>query len=664
MNYFAAKPAQETASVLLSRSEMWFKHLYSNGYYDKIRASWMAYHGAYYGEGHSITFGGEQGEFSQMAVNHYRNIADLMCTMITNVRLNFRARASNSDSKSIIQTDLANGLLDYYVRQKRVEKYIHDAVKQAVVLATGYVKMEWNATSGDIYDYHPETGAPIYEGDIEFSNLEPFDVMFDPNKSSSHSHEWVLCRSFKNKYDLAAKYPEYKEKIEKLATKTDFLDYRSMGDMLSKHESDEVPVYEFFHKKTEAMPEGRYLLFLSTDIILIDMPMPYRRLPVYRISPSDILGTAFGYTPMFDLLPLQDALNALYSTVLTNQHTFGVQNIYVPRGADIQLKALEGGLNIIEGNSGQGKPEPINFTQTPAEVFSFIQMIEKKMETISGMNSVVRGDPEASIKSGSAMALVQSMALQFISGLQTQYVFMVEDIGMGIIELLRDFADVPRIALIAGESNVSYVRTEFTGDDLASIDRVIVDIGNPIAVTTAGKMQMASELLQYGIIKTPEDYFTVLNTGQFSSFIEDSQRQNNFVKRENEKMLRGEYVPVLATDSHMYHIRKHKAILDDPDMRDPNSPAVQQVLNHILEHIEMLRTTDPGLLSIMQEQPLGPANGTPPNPENMMMNPNMSAAPEGGAVDPNVMQPGQPQMPNMPELPEGAMQVNSPIPQG
>jgi hypothetical protein len=87
------------------------------------------------------------------------------------------------------------------------------------------------------------------------------------------------------------------------------------------------------------------------------------------------------------------------------------------------------------------------------------------------------------------------------------------------------------------------------------------------------------------------------------------------------------------------------------------------VLNHILEHVEMLRTTDPGLLSILQEQPLGPVNGTPPNLENMIANPNMSAVPEGGVVDPNIMRPGQPQMPNMPELPEGAMQVNSPIPQ-
>ena len=660
-SYFAAKDAKETASVLLSRADTWFKHLYSNGYYDKIRASWMAYHGAYYGEGHNVTFGGEQGEFSQMAVNHYRNIADLMSTMITNVRISYKARASNSDSKSIIQTDLANGLLDYYVRQKRVEKYVHDAVKQAVVLATGYVKMEWNATTGEIYDYHPETNAPIYEGDIQFENLEPFDVIFDPNKGSSAKHDWVLTRSFKNKHDLAAKYPEFESKIKDLATKTDFLDYRNMFDFPAKHESDEVPVYEFFHVRTESMPEGRYMLFMSTDIVPIDMPMPYRRLPVYRISPSEIMGTPFGYTPMFDLLPIQDALNALYSTVLTNQHTFGVQNIYVPRGADIQMKALEGGLNIIEGNTGQGKPEPLNFTNTPAEVFRFIEMLEKKMETISGMNSVVRGDPEASIKSGSAMALVQSMALQFISGLQTQYIFMVEDIGMGIVELLRDFADVPRIALIAGESNLSYVRTEFTGDDLSDIDRVIVDIGNPIAVTTAGKMQMASELIQYGIIKTPEDYFTVQTTGQFTSFVEDSQRQNNFVKRENEKMLRGEYVPVLATDSHMYHIKKHKAILDDPDMRDANNPAVQQVLEHILEHVKMLRETDPGLLTIMQEQPLGPAQGSPPA-DAQGMDPNASMSPEMAAMDPN--QAPLPNMPSMPELPEGAVPPPELIPQG
>ena len=646
--YFAAKPAKDAAGVLLSKANTWFQSLYTNGYFDKVKMSWMSYHGTYYDSSHAISFGGEQGELAQMAVNHYRNIADLTATMVTNTRITYRARASNSDSRSIIQTDLANGLLDYYVRQKRVEHYVHRAVKQAVVLASGFIKMDWNATTGEIFDYHPETGAPIYEGDIEFTNLSPFDVVFDPSKEDSQSHDWVLCRTFKNKFDLAAKYPEYADQIKELSTKSDLMDYRINFTFNTKDRTDDIPVYEYYHKRSEALPDGRYILFLSTDIILIDMPMPYRRLPVFRISPAEIMGTPFGYTPLFDLLPLQDAINSLYSTVLTNQHAFGIQNIYVPRGADVQLKALEGGLNIIEGNSGAGKPEAMNFTSTPAEVFRFIEMLEKKMETISGMNSVVRGDPEASIKSGSAMALVQSMALQFISGLQTQYVFAVEDIGMAIIEMLRDFASVPRVALIAGESNYSYVRQEFVGDDLSTIDRVIVDVGNPIAVTTAGKMQMASELLQYGLIKSPEDYFTVLNAGQFQSFVEDPQRQNNLVKKENESMLKGIEVRALSTDAHMYHIKKHKAMLDDPEMRDPNNPAVQMILNHILEHVELLRTTDPALLSIIQEQPLGPAGGSPPSLNTTAPDVNAGSPPQAAPVDPNAAAPEMPQMPNMP----------------
>ena len=45
---------------------------------------------------------------------------------------------------------------------------------------------------------------------------------------------------------------------------------------------------------------------------------------------------------------------------------------------------------------------------------------------------------------------------------------------------------------------------EFTGDDLTSVNRVIVDVGNPLARTTAGRVEMAEQLLQMGVIKTPQ----------------------------------------------------------------------------------------------------------------------------------------------------------------
>jgi hypothetical protein len=654
--YFAAKEPEKTAANLLAKANGWYNQLHTNGYLIKVRDMWMAYHGAYYASSvnsHKITFGGEQGELVNLAVNHIRNISQHIIRMITNNRPSMEARATNRDYKSIIQTKLANELLDYYLREKRLEKYLERAVEYAVVLGSGFIKMDWNATSGEIFDHNEETNTPIYEGDVQFSNLSPYDVVFDTTKEDQN-HDWVLCRSFKNKFDLAAKYPELKTRIIGLQTKADLYKFRM--DLMTYDETDDVPIYEFYHKRTEALPDGRYLMFLESDLVLMDSPMPYRNLPVYRISPADILGTPYGYTPMFDLLPLQDAVNSLYSTILTNQHAFGVQNVYIPRGADVSFKSLEGGLNIIEGNAQAGKPEAMNLTSTPPEIFNFLKTLETQMETLSGVNSVARGNPEASLKSGAALALVQSMALQFISGLQQQYVQMVEDVGTGLINMLKDFASVPRIAMIAGKSNKAYVEREFNGDDLSQVNRVIVDIGNPLARTTAGKVQLAESLIQYGIVKTPEQYFAVLTTGTIEPITDEGERELILIEGENEKMAQGIKPKALVLDQHALHIKQHKTMLADPDLREDDK-LVGAVLQHIQEHLDMLRNTDPGTLSTVGEKPLGPMGGSAPAPENPGDQVNQSQAPDAqnGPMGQPQDQNAQPGMPAMPQVPPEAL---------
>jgi hypothetical protein len=649
MVYFAADEAEKTAKTLLEKANNWYNGLYSNGYLDRLKSMWAAYHGAYFDSNHRISFGGEQGELSQLSVNHLRNLARHIHTMVVSNRPALQARATNTDYKSQAQTKLANDLLDYYLREKRLEKFLESAVESAIVQAAGYIKMGWNSTSGEIYDYNEELGIPIYEGDVEFTNLSPLNVVFDPTKEDTN-FDWVLCRTFKNKYDISTKYPEFKDRIEGMKTKSELFNFRFDNSPLD--ETDDIPVYEFFHKRTESMPEGRYLLFLDEGLPLMDTPLPYRDIPIYRISPSTIMGTPYGYTDLFDVLPIQEAINVLYSTIFTNQYTFGVQSIYVPRGADINIKSIEGGLNIIEGNSMAGKPEPINFTQTPPEVFNFIRMLESSAETISGVNSVARGNPEASLKSGAALALVQSMALQFISGLQQGYVQLLEDVGTGLINMLKDFADVPRIAMIAGKDNRTYVKTEFKGDDLAQINRVIVDVGNPIAKTTSGKLQIASELIQYGIIKTPEQYMSILSSGRLDAMTDDSQREMLLIKGENEKLTEGEYVPALAIDQHAMHIKGHRAALADTELRQ-NPEIVAMVLRHIEEHIMLLETVKPSTLSIIGEQPLQPAN--PPQgampPENL----NQSAGTPASQVTAPMTTGPLPGMPGLPQVPEGVL---------
>lgn len=597
--YFANRAPEELANDLLHRSQSFYNYLSKNDYLLKVADNWRFYYGLFQDSlylGHKVSYTGEQGELVSLPVNEFRNIAQHIYVMITANRPTMEARAINTDAKSMSQAYLANGILDYYMRERNLEDALKACTEMAVVLGSGFIKMEWNAMAGEPYDFDEETGQYNYQGDVEFTNLSPFDVVFDGTREQ-YNPDWVMVRSFKNRHDLIAKYPELAEKLLSIATKDDYKQYRL--SLWSNDDTDDIAVFEFFHKRTESVPDGRYVLFAAEDVVMMDMKLPYRALPVFRMTPGNIMGTPYGYTPMFDIYPLQEVLNSLYSTLASNLNAFGVQSIYVPRGADISMASLEGGLNVISGNA---PPEPIQLCSTPPELFKAIEMIQKEIETISGISSVTRGNPEASLKSGNALALVQSMSIQYISGLQQSYVKLIESVGTQLINNLKDFAQAPRIAAIVGKYNKTLLK-EFTGEDLSAINRVVVDVGNPLAKTTAGRVQMAEQMLQMNLLKTPQEYFQVINTGKLDSAFEGDLHELFLIKQENEKMMGGQTPLVSPIDQHHVHIKEHRDVLADSDIRE-NPALVRAVMDHIQGHLDALRTVDPELLQILGEQPL------------------------------------------------------------
>lgn len=357
-------------------------------------------------------------------------------------------------------------------------------------------------------------------------------------------------------------------------------------------------------------------MFVGADCVLFDGPLPYRSMPIMRIVPSNEDLSCFGYTVGYDLLPMQEIIDGLYTAAATNLSTFSVQNVMCPRGFDISVESLTGGLNLIEYDKSLGKPEPLNLLLTAGEVYTAIQNIQREMETISGVNSVARGNPESSLKSGNALALVQSMAIQANSGLQQSYTRLLEQIGTQIIEVLQDYATVPRVAMIAGKMQRPYMK-EFSGQDINLIRRVIVDVGNPLSKTLSGKTQMAENYMQLGFIKTPEQYTQVVNTGQLDVMYEADQMELYNIRYENEIMMEGEQPVVAITDSHSLHIKEHRSVLASPESRkDPR--IVTAVTQHIQEHINTLMTANPNVLMMLGQQPIqqqqmpAPQGGQPP----------------------------------------------------
>jgi hypothetical protein len=261
------------------------------------------------------------------------------------------------------------------------------------------------------------------------------------------------------------------------------------------------------------------------------------------------------------------------------------------------------------------------------------------METISGINSVTRGQPEASLRSASSLALIQAQAVQFSSLLQHSYVKAIENIGNGVIQTLQDYAKYPRVAAIVGKSQRAYLK-EFSSKDLLQIGRVAVEVSNALAKTTAGRAEIANQLIQMGLVKNVDQYFTVLNTGRLDSMTEGDQAELLLVKSENEKMMDGTYARALSLDNHALHIQEHKALLADPDLRN-DEQLVEVVLSHIQEHIELLRNTDPGVLAVTRQQALPPLQ--PPMPPQGAPGPQAPQGPtqeamEGAEMIPEAME--------------------------
>lgn len=665
--YFAGLPDEELSGEVIARVRGYFDYLSNSGYLEFAKRSYTSYFGKQpYGGASSmeVTRGGEQGELSYLKVNHYRNIIQHLLNMTTSNRPAPQPKASNTDAKAQIQTELASGIIDYYMRDKKLEKLFRLAAEYALVLDEGFVCMDWNADNGAPIAVDPLTQQPVKEGDMEFYIGTTLDLIRDPSKLNG-KNDWYIVRTFINKFDLAAQYPEKADQI-KAINFSEMERYRYGFIYAGGEQSSEIPVYTFMHKRTPSMPQGRIFKVLEAGIFLGPSgPLPFKNLPVHRMVSSDLLGTIFGYTPARDLLGIQQVIDALYGVVITNQTTFGVQNILVPQGHNLALTQLGGGLNVIEYDTKLGKPEALNLTQTPTEIFNFIQQMEHVMETISGVNSVARGNPEASLKSGASLALVQSMAIQFSSGLQESFGHLLEQVWTGIIEFLQTFPKSKRVAAIVGKSRQMQLK-EFGPEDISSINSVVVDITNPLSKTVSGRLEIARDLLQNGMVSSASKYLGVLATGNLEVLVEEDEKELTTIQSENEA-LRDQSYPVRAviTDCHSKHIREHKAVINTPEARS-NPQLVAAVTQHIQEHIDMLRNVDPILLQIIGEQPAppaGPPQGAPQGPQG----PQQPQPPKGPVSAAAVKRPDQSQAnPNvrMPQMPTNPLTGKKATPNG
>jgi len=651
-DYLFLQSAEDLAEGLHSKSSRLSAHLHSSQIIIRARRLYNYYFNRYFRglDNNKLVAIGEQGEFTGMSINHFRNIIKHLLSILTTNRLQFDCQAESTDVAARDATIIGNEYLNQIFYDRRIDKQIFAAVELGLVMGTSFVSVEWDPFVKLIGQ--DGEGNPVYSGQPKVAYHSIYDVIMDPFQDNSEKQQWMCLREIVNKWDLIALYPDKAEEIKNLPPIADLQWY----DPLYSPEEDHVFIYKAYHKETPSLPSGRMTYFCEGGVILIDSKNPYVNpkaptpnggMPIFIFKPDNYPGSAYGYSISMDIAALQEALNILDSAIITNQDNYAVQNIIVPRESSISQGDLAGGSRLIEYSvvpdvPNGGKPEILQLCATPSEVFSYRKELIQQFEVLSGVNAVLRGQPQASLISGTALALVATQANTFNSTLEANYVRLNEDIAHFVLYITARFQTTEELVSLMGKGKSNEIRS-FKGNDLNPIRQVKVIVGNALASTTAGKIEIAEMLTKNGVLKTPAAVIEAIRTGNITQELENETAEPSFIKYENEALLRGEDIPVIGTDTHPLHILEHRTLLFKPDVRQDQAK-LQIIFKHMQAHMDNfdeMSMNNPTLLNLIMGSPMplpapnpatgiGPGASAPPPQQIGAMGNQMSQMAGGG----------------------------------
>lgn len=688
-DYFANKPVDELIGEMKTREKNIWNARQSRGLPNLWRLIYAQAFGMDPASGRNATqkleFVGAQANYVRFRVNITRPHIKQRNQISQGQRPSWQCVASNDNASSLAQVPIASKAITYVFRESNGEQALYEALESDGYFGAGGVWTRWDPDAGDTETIHSQepatdaqTGQPLLEqtgqpvmkpvtqskrvGAPTYACVYPWNEIREPNTRYS---SWVQLREKTSKYELMARFPEKAVELERLslkqATEPGMIELFQWD--VAGATDDIVSVKHFYHKNCSAVPGGRYVGYVD-DIVLWDVPCPLANgLPYTSICSALYFDTNIGYPESCDLLSLQEMIDELLSQSATNILKFGNQNIWGEDGVEFDPGAFMQGGKYFTLKHDQKPPQVIQWAQLPDAVKYLLEYLPQRMAEISGMNSVVRGEPDANITSGVFASLMQSIAEKFVNATQASYDSAVNELGNGTLELIRSNSDTRFSAQVAGEANIPYMKY-FTAEDFAGIKSVFVERQSPVFNSIGGRFEVFDKT-----VNLPKDErqaaIQMLATGDSSAWTEVDSSCLILIRKECELLSKGQQVTVSKTDDHPLHVQKHRASLDRlrtqdaPQQGTPEfqvwNQAVMAHVQHISEHAVTWSQTDPVFAAVC---------GLPPPPMPMMqpdgsmrLHPQPGAAgPPGPQGAPNAGGRPQPPAPNGPpgRQPQGA----------
>lgn len=503
----------------------------------------------------------------RVVINHLYDFVEQWVSKLTRYRPAVAIRPATSGIDDADNAKIASDVLDYMWYFNSIDRYLQEFVRQFKIFGEAYLWILWDETKGDLHPdwvqaqqegrkipiIDPETGQPILSeqgeplyiekatriGDVKYEVTPPWHVMDMPCRSRDQI-DWSIKWETEDVEYLKAKYPE---KAGKIKSGDGFDVFSNYTVNISKLKNETV-VYKLFHRSTEFLDRGRYIVF-TKDVILKNVPLPYSHgeIPYVYLADIEVPDQIRGMSFFQQLYPLQHQVNAIasliYKAFVLTAHPkiLAVEN-------SVEINQLLNESTVIFHPAGQ-QPSLMVQPSVSTELFSYMNILESLLEKMSGIFTMSRGEAPSGVRAAKALRVLEEQEDKRAYNTSVKYneIALVENARKSL-STMATFADDSdgRLARIVGKEGEYRIRS-FKAANLAKPYDIRIENTTALSKSSAARIEEITEMAQ---VRLPPDaaitraqFLNMLDLTNDEQFKDIATRAARCAQAENEDMLSG-----------------------------------------------------------------------------------------------------------------------------
>lgn len=354
-----------------------------------------------------------------------------------------------------------------------------------------------------------------------------------------------------------------------------------------------VRIREFWAKPCSEYKDGKWCVWANNKLLHEDVN-PYPWLPYVMFAGAPVPGRFWPDGTVDDLVPQQTSLNKRESQIEENAERIG--NPPLVRSAsteDVEWHGLPGEELVFQDT---GTPNSVpQFLNVPELGVYVREDVDRRIDSIrelSGHSEIQAGSVPSGVTAAAAINLLLESNNDILAPDVGDMNKAISGAGRRLLWMLRKYASDERLAKIPGEEGAWDVFA-FRGDDLGDCDEDGVEVASGVPQSKAAKQAAIQEVLnmfaQAGVQLNERDLRRVLQQyeigglEQFFASIGQDERQ---VARENQRLVRGEPLPINSYDDDDVHIASHQDLQKTARYDELPDQVKQAVEAHVQEHVK------------------------------------------------------------------------------